>query len=696
MRNVVKITTVYVIVATLFAGCGGGRKPPADNTPPPTLSSDTSLSNLTVSTGSLNEVFSSGTYAYTQDTGASELSVTPILSDANATVTVNGVAVASGSASDQIALALGSNSITVVTTAEDGSTTQTYTLDVSRLSNNASLSGLTLSAGDLDQIFQPGNDSYTGTAGFLISSTTVTATTADLNATISIDGAAGQFGVASDAKSLSEGNNPISIVVTAEDGVSTNTYTVDVIREAVDNFAQQAYIKASNPDGNDNFGSSVAFDGDTLVVGARHESSQATGVDGNQADDNRFKAGAVYVFTRDGANVWQQQAYLKASNSKVSDNFGVAVELDGDTLAVGAEHEGSLPTNCGPSDNPCVPGAGAVYIFTRDLAGIWSEQAYLKDSASTGFPKKFGTALSLEGNTLVVGAYHESNLATGVNADPEANIDQAYQSGAVYIFTRDASNSWSQEAYIKASNTGRLDAFGWSVSLFGDDLAVGARREYSSATGINGDQLNDDAESAGAVYLFQRDAGGTWSQQAYLKASNAERGDGFGQSVELAEDFLAVGAQGESSDAVGIDGDQFNNNASGTGAVYLFRRDAAGTWSQEAFVKPSNSTPNSGSFGTNIAFSGSTMIIGAMGEDSVQANSGAIYLFTRDAAGTWTEQAMIKAFIPELSDRFGEHIAISGDSVVVGAFGEDSDAVGIDGDQANNNTPQAGAVYVFQ
>jgi hypothetical protein len=295
-----------------------------------------------------------------------------------------------------------------------------------------------------------------------------------------------------------------------------------------------------------------------------------------------------------------------------------------------------------------------------------------------------------------VGAYHESNLATGVNSDPESNIDQAPQSGAVYIFIRDASDAWSQQAYLKASNTGPYDHFGWSVSLFGDDLAVGARREYSSATSIDGDQLNDDAEAAGAVYLFQRDASGTWSQAAYVKASNADRSDGFGQSVALAEDFLAVGAQGESSDAVGIDGDQFNNNAAGTGAVYLFSRDAIGTWSQTTFIKPSNSTPNSGSFGTDIAISDSTMIVGAMGEDSVNANSGAIYLFTRDAAGIWSEQAMIKALVPDLVDRFGEHISLSGNSVAVGAFQESSDATGVDGDQANNNTARSGTVYVFQ
>src|SRR5581483_1146048 len=101
--------------------------------------------------------------------------------------------------------------------------------------------------------------------------------------------------------------------------------------------------------------------------------------------------------------------------------------------------------------------------------------------------------------------------------------------GAVYVFTR-SGGTWSQQAYLKASNTGVSDYFGYSVSLSGDTLAVGAPGESSNATGVNGDQLNDSAENSGAVYVFTRSSG-TWSQQAYLKASNTEAFDEFGGSV---------------------------------------------------------------------------------------------------------------------------------------------------------------------
>jgi trimeric autotransporter adhesin len=127
--------------------------------------------------------------------------------------------------------------------------------------------------------------------------------------------------------------------------------------------------------------------------------------------------------------------------------------------------------------------------------------------------------------------------------------------------------------YVKASNTGAGDEFGWSVALSadGDTLAVGAPLEDSNATGVNGDGANNDASNSGAVYVFTR-AGATWAQQAYVKASNTGANDRFGHSVALSADgdTLAVGAYFEDSNATGVNGDQDNNAASNSGAVYLY------------------------------------------------------------------------------------------------------------------------------
>ncbi len=160
--------------------------------------------------------------------------------------------------------------------------------------------------------------------------------------------------------------------------------------------------------------------------------------------------------------------------------------------------------------------------------------------------------------------------------------------------------AFAQQAYIKASNTEADDRFGFSVALSGDTLAVGTRFEASAATGIDGDQSNNSADEAGAVYLFTRDGAGVWSQQAYLKASNTDAFDQFGVSVALSGDTLAVGGYLDDSAATGIDADQSNNNARNSGAVYVFTRDGAGVWSQQAYLKASN-TDGDDWFGFNLA-----------------------------------------------------------------------------------------------
>src|SRR5262249_29129235 len=159
--------------------------------------------------------------------------------------------------------------------------------------------------------------------------------------------------------------------------------------------------------------------------------------------------------------------------------------------------------------------------------------------------------------------------------------------------------------YIKASNTGADDSFGFSIALSADGstLAVGAFAEDSSATGINGNQASDAAADAGAVYVFRR-SGTTWSQEAYVKASNTNAGDEFGFSVALSADgsTMAVGAVSEDSSSTGINGNQTNDLASASGAVYVFTRSGT-TWTQQAYVKASNTGVND-DFGADVALSG--------------------------------------------------------------------------------------------
>lgn len=341
-------------------------------------------------------------------------------------------------------------------------------------------------------------------------------------------------------------------------------------------------------------------------------------------------------------NITQAIGYFKANNTKASDNYGYAVALsaDGSTLAVGAPSEDSGATGIGGDQTDVsMPNAGAVYVFIRS-AGVWSQQAYVKAS-NTDADDQFGSsvALSADGNTLAVSAPGEDSNATGINGDQ--TDDSAFTAGAVYVFTRSA-GVWSQQAYVKASNTGANDYFGYRLALSGDGntLAVGAIGEGSNATGINGDEANNSKATSGAVYVFIRSAG-AWSQQAYVKASNTGVGDQFGTSVALSANgnTLAVGAYSESSNATGINGDQANDSTGTSGAVYVFTR-SAGAWSQQAYIKASNTQ------------------------------------------GT---------------DYFGRSVGLSGDgnTLAVGADGEDSNASGINGNLMDNSASGAGAVYVY-
>ncbi|WP_206110592.1 cadherin-like beta sandwich domain-containing protein [Pannonibacter phragmitetus] len=196
---------------------------------------DATLSNLVLSQGTLDPVFASGTTSYTASVGnaVTSLTVTPTVTDANATVTVNTVPVTSGNASGAISLTVGSNIITVVVTAEDGTTTETYTVDVTRAAaTDATLSGLVLSQGTLDPVFASGTTSYTASVGNAVTSLTVTPTVTDANATVTVNTVPVTSGNASGAINLNVGSNVITVVVTAEDGTTTETYTVDVTRAA--------------------------------------------------------------------------------------------------------------------------------------------------------------------------------------------------------------------------------------------------------------------------------------------------------------------------------------------------------------------------------------------------------------------------------------------------------------------------------
>lgn len=502
---------------------------------------------------------------------------------------------------------------------------------------------------------------------------------------------------------------------------------------------QVAYLKASNPDMGDHFGCggslpghignavAISADGNTMAVGAPHESSAARGINGNAADNSLYNSGAVYVYVRRGG-AWAQQAYVKASNAGQSDLFGmnVALSADGTTMAVAAPWEASAVTGVnGNQNDDSLPQAGAVYVFTR-AGNSWSQQAYLKasntgrhpanedDVAADGDQFGFSLAMSGDGNTLAVGATTEDSVATGINGN-QAD-DAAQSAGAVYVFSRNGSD-WSQQAYLKGSNTEAADLFGYDVSLSndGNTLVVAGYDEDGPGRGVNVDQGNG-VNGSGALYVFSR-AGANWRQDAYLKGSRSEGNDALGFSVAISGDgnTIAGGAGDESCLLGGINPQGCTTDkpedASGgsAGAAYVWVR-SGNTWTEQAFIKASSPQLQDW-FGVNLAVSadGNTLLVGAPMEDSnargingdqqnnAATESGAAYLFIRSGT-TWTQQAYVKAENADEFDEFGVSIAVSGDgrTLITGARMESGGAPGVNGNQNDNSMPQAGAVYVWE
>lgn len=454
------------------------------------------------------------------------------------------------------------------------------------------------------------------------------------------------------------------------------------------------YFKASQPDSYDLFGwtMSLSGDGNTLAVGAIQEDSAATGIDGDAADDSAEDSGAVYVFARQADASWRQQAYVKASNTDAGDMFGTpALSADGNTLAVGASREASGSED-DPSDNSA-ESSGAVYVYTRSAEGVWSQEAYLK-SATPDEGGYFGLAVSLsaDGNTLAVGV-------------PLSGA------GAVQVFQREA-GAWQRHSVITASGGEQGDVLGVSVALSADGatLATGAIYEDGGTAGINGDEADNSAENAGAIYVFSL-SGSEWQQEAYLKPDNPDADDNFGGRLALSGNglVLAAGVDEEDSSATGINGDGTDNSADEAGAAYVFVRSGGG-WMQDAYIKATN-TGAGDEFGAAVALNqdGSVLAVGSEAEsgsgtglagdpeDDSAFASGAAYVFRRGSDG-WEQQAYVKASnTDDDEDDFGTNLGLSADGEVlaVAAYGEDSAATGVNGDQSDKSLEWAGAVYLY-
>jgi hypothetical protein len=465
----------------------------------------------------------------------------------------------------------------------------------------------------------------------------------------------------------------------------------------IDPIVQLSYLKASNTEAGDGFGYSVAMDGDLLVVGAPFEDSNGVGVNSTQ-QNGKPDSGAAYIFRRSDFT-YVQEAYLKASNTDARDWFGLSVAISGNTVVVGAPDEDSSGIRVNGSQGNGAGGSGAAYVFVRN-GTTWTQEAYLKAS-TVGAGIRFGWDVDIEGDRAVVGAYKENQYRP--------------HSGAAYIYERSPQTGWAFEQKLKASNWDSYDNFGNSVAITGNTVAVGAWRESSSSTGINGSGGGNNTFQSGAVYLFTRSGSKAWPQTHYIKSSNTDGADWFGWAIAASGDTIVISAKGEDGPSIVINGNQ-GNGTPDSGAAYVFVKDGS-TWRQQAYLKPTN-TGRGDRFGQSVAIDKDRIIIGSEAEDSSAVgpyanqldekgrDSGAAYVFLREYVSyppntgkysgyLWHQVAYLKASNTDPGDNFGCAVAISGEKFLVGAYNEDGDATGVNNGQSTNLAAGAGAAYAF-
>lgn len=513
---------------------------------------------------------------------------------------------------------------------------------------------LTISGGDLSPAFSPATHDYHVQLGLLQQTLVLTPVAPD-GAKVDVDGMTPGDSGSWHTQVLSTGAHTIRVSLTTMFGMHAE-YDLTVERTGI----QEAYLKASRPDSDDQFGWSAAIDGDTLAVGAINESSNATDVNGNQVDNSVSKSGAVYVFARTPSG-WTQQAYLKSNNPSAYDYFGYAVAVLGDTVVVGAS--GAASTGATPPHN------GSVHVFVREN-GTWKPSLRLDPPSGGNAQDMFGASLALQANRLAVGAPMESS-------------NQEY-SGAVYVYPRTASGFGAPQK-IKASSPAASGLFGWSIALDGDDLAIGAP-QY--------DPIRPPRNASGSAFVFTLQGDG-WAEQQLMPMPAPELEATFGWSVSVSGDSAVVGAPRARA----------TNGSSPNGETYVFER-SGGAWKQSQLLK-AEVPRRDDFFGWNVKLSATVLAIGATGDASDSRGtmadpsnsdapySGALYVYGRQG-GSWQDSAFVKASNADAGDALGNVIAFAGDTLVIGAPLEASSGQGVNGDQNSNSLATSGAVYVFR
>lgn len=488
----------------------------------------------------------------------------------------------------------------------------------------AVLTSLSVSAGALTPAFDPHVHDYVLDLPLMVASLRF-GLVAERDVALSLDGSPLGNGVASAAVELEAMGRSFELGASCA-GLASR-YRVNVRRGGRP--VRTGLVRASEISPGNIFGVGLAIDGDTLAVGS---------------------IGFVEIYRR-SAGTWQHEARLYGAGSEQKDNFGTSLALSGDTLVVGAPFEDSA--FAGDRQDNSLPSSGAVYVFER-TGQLWRERSYLKASQPS-YAASFGSSVGLVGDTLAVGAPHDC-----VNPSRADASLPCVGAGSVSLFTR-VDHAWLPQALLTASVLRPAAFFGESLALTEHGLAVGAESE-SLVRGVEEEMLG-----AGAVYIFS-ESGGVWNETARLEASHPSSNASFGRSVAFDGQILVIGAPHESRVAPRLDELGEAESIEGSGAVYVFERAEQG-FRARAFLKAS--PPRFGeAFGWTVGLSERTVAVGAYAEGRFD---GSAYVFAPNGA-SWLQRLTVNAravrgadFKSELVDSFGWSLALSRDTLVVGA-----------------------------
>ena len=383
-----------------------------------------------------------------------------------------------------------------------------------------------------------------------------------------------------------------------DDDSSSNSGSTYVFNLEANNWTESVKLTDAVGAVDDKFGWSVSLDGDRALVGAPFD------------DDNGSNSGAAYVFDLI-AGSWSETAKLTVAEA--GDSFGRSISLEGDRALVGA-----------PFDDDNGSNSGAAYVFDL-VAGSWTETAKLT-VAEAG--DSFGRSISLEGDRALVGAPFDD--------------DNGSNSGAAYIFDLVAGD-WTETAKLTAAEAEAGDSFGYSISLSGDRVLIGAPFD------------DDNGSSSGSAYLFALVLG-SWAETFKFTANDGATFDTFGSSVSLNGDRVLVGAPGN------------DDTGDLSGSAYLFDL-IAGNWTETAKLNAADGAANN-QFGHSVSLDDNRALVGAVSLELGNLTTGSGYVFDL-VEDTWTETTKLIAVIDEVDDQFGYAVSLSGDRALVGAIGDD-------------------------